>query len=171
MAAIAAIGVGVLAAMALASSPATLSVAKGVPVKGHNENVVVNSHGLTVYTLSGETANHRECTKANNCFSFWFPVKVGSNAKLTASRGVKGKLGSLRRNGFRQVTLKRHPLYTFIGDGGKKRRTVGEGVVSFGGTWHVVAAQSSSPQTMTGPTTTTSTTTTSTGTTTTPGYP
>ena len=170
IAAIAALGGGSLAAFALASSSATLSLAKGVMVKGNSKNVVVDSRGMTVYTLSGETVHHLKCTKANTCFSFWFPVKAGSSqARLTAGHGVKGKLGSLRRNGFRQVTLKGSPLYTFIGDAGKKRRTTGEGVISFNGTWHVVSMGSSPAPAVPGPTPTTTTSTSTTMTT--PYYP
>src|SRR6516165_7882420 len=72
------------------------------------------AHGRPVYTLSGETARHLKCTKANQCLSFWFPVTVKSRkSKPTAAPGIKGKLGKIRRNGVFQVTLSGHPLYTF----------------------------------------------------------
>ena len=145
-----------LTGLASASSPTTLGIAKNVPVKSAIENVAVNSKGLTVYRLSGETVHHLKCTKANMCFKFWFPVKASARAHLTAAHGIKGKLGKLHRNGFNQVTLGGHPLYTFIGDGGKKGSATGEGIVSFQGTWHVIAVSAGTS------TTTTSTSTTST---------
>ncbi len=166
-----------LPAIAAAKSPATLSIATNVPVKNNLDSVVVNPRGLTVYTLSGENVHHLQCTKANTCFKFWLPVQVNSaRTKLTAARGIKGKLGTLHRDGIYQVTLGGRPLYTFIGDGTKRRSATGEGIVSFGGTWHVIALRSQSSRTSTMSTTTASTTTTSTSNTssasnTTPTYP
>ena len=101
------------------------------------EAIVVNSRGLSVYTLSGETTHHFKC-KTATCFGFWPPVKVAKNAKLTKPAGVKGKLGKVHRNGFFQVTLNGHPIYMFSGDAGKRGVAKGEGIVTFGGTWHVI---------------------------------
>ncbi len=148
MAGLAGVGATSLTGVAWAQSPTTLGVAKNVSVKGTTDSVVVNARGITVYTLSGESARHLECTKANTCFEFWFPVTVNSaRTKLSAPRAVKGKLGKLHRDGIFQVTLGGRPLYTFIGDGTKQRSATGEGIVSFGGTWHVVALKSSGPKT------------------------
>ena len=36
------------------------------------------------------------------------------------------------------MTLNGHPLYTFEGDGDKAGVANGNGIVAFGGTWHVV---------------------------------
>ena len=63
------------------------------------------------------------------------------HGKPTAS-GVKGKLGTFKRDGFTQVTLNGDPLYTFEGDGNKAGVANGNGIVAFGGTWHVVVAGS-----------------------------
>ncbi len=169
VAGLAGVGVATWAGLASAKSPTTLSIAKNVPVKSAIDNVVVNLHGVTVYTLSGESARHLKCTKANTCLDFWFPVKASSaKAKLSAAQGIKGKLGKLHRNGVYQVTLGGRPLYTFIKDHAKQGSATGEGIVSFGGTWHVIAVKSSSPKTTpTTPTTPTTTPTTSTTTTTT----
>jgi predicted lipoprotein with Yx(FWY)xxD motif len=132
-----------------------------------HENIVLSSGGRAVYTLSGDSGRHPKCTQANSCFQFWPPVKVSSAKKLSGAHGVKGKLGVLHRNGFMQVTLSGHPLYTYSGD---SRRAVatGEGIQGFHGTWHVVKA---SPAHSGGtPTTTTTTTTSSTTTSPYPGY-
>jgi predicted lipoprotein with Yx(FWY)xxD motif len=152
-------GVAALTGLALAKS-FTLTVDKNVKVAGKTENVVANSHGVVVYTLSGETTHHLLCTKAKGCLAFWFPVKA--TTKLTAAPGIKGKLGRLHRDGLVQVTLSGHPLYTFKLDGGKKNVATGEGIPSFGGTWHVIVVKSSSHTTSTGTTTTSTTMTTST---------
>jgi predicted lipoprotein with Yx(FWY)xxD motif len=140
----------------------TLQVATGASVTNQSgstktENIVINTKGRAVYTLSGDTTTHPKCTKANGCFSFWPPVTVSSAKNLSKAAGVKGKLGTFKRNGLTQVTLGGHPLYTFANDK-KKANATGEGINGFGGIWHVVkgpaGSSSSSTPTMSTPTTT-----------------
>jgi len=142
-----------------------LALARTTPMfrSAHNsqlsKTIVVDSRGLTVYELSPETTHHLLCTKANGCFAFWPPVTVRSaRTKLTAS-GVKGKLGTLHRDGFFQVTLGGRPLYRFALDHSKRGMANGQGIKTFGGTWHVVttSAPHTSGSPMTPPTTTTTT--------------
>ena len=114
-------------------------------VTGKSKKVVVDSRGVTLYTLSGETVgrvSHLKCVN-NSCFKVWPPLKTTASAKLTKASGVNGTLGKLRRvkGKFYQVTLDGHPLYTFAPDGGQKGSAKGEGVKAFGGTWNVVAAR------------------------------
>jgi predicted lipoprotein with Yx(FWY)xxD motif len=162
------IAVVAVAGMALARSTPTLSIAKHVTVAGTAENVVATSHGLTVYTLSGESVHHLKCTKANGCFAAWPPVTTTkATSALSPTSGIHGALGELRRNGVRQLTLGSRPLYTFVGDGGKPRHSSGEGIASFGGIWHVVAT-SRSPTTAPNPA---ASTTSSTSSNPYPGYP
>jgi predicted lipoprotein with Yx(FWY)xxD motif len=133
----AAIIVLTMTAFATAKS-ATLSVATvhlNGPSGQRTEPIAVNSKGLSVYWLSPETTHHLLCT-SSTCLGFWPPVKVSSGAKLKAA-GVKGKLGTLHRDGFTQLTLNGHPVYTFAEDKGKRGVAVGDGVKGFGGTWHV----------------------------------
>jgi len=134
--------VAVLAGIAIARS-FTLEVARNAAVVNQHkvtkhETIAVTSRGSAVYMLSGETVRHQKC-KSGQCFGFWPPVKVASKTKPSAQPGIHGKLGTFRRDGFTQVTLNGHPLYTFARDSAKDTAT-GEGVVSFGGTWHVVSA-------------------------------
>jgi hypothetical protein len=68
---------------------------------------------------------------------FWPPVTVSSPRKLTKAAGIKGTLGTWHRNGFFQVTLNGHPLYTFSQDH-QRRAATGEGLNTFGGIWHVL---------------------------------
>lgn len=125
----------------------TLTVAKHAKVTNFNtkktvkEAVLVDAKSLVVYTLSGDSKAHPKCTKANTCFQFWPPVTVASAKKLSKAPGIKGKLGTWKRNGFVQVTLNGHPLYRFFLDK-KKDLAQGEAVNSFGGIWHVVKAGS-----------------------------
>ncbi len=146
----------------------TLQVAKNAKVTNQagttkTESIVVTSRGFAVYDLTGDSKNHPECTKANGCFSFWPPVTVSSAKKLSKAPGIRGKLGVWHRNGFFQVTLGGHPLYRFAPDS-QKRHATGEGLTSFGGTWHVIrpGASPGSANPTTGGTTTTTTSTTTT---------
>jgi predicted lipoprotein with Yx(FWY)xxD motif len=145
-AAVAVVGVVALTGVALAKT-FTLQEAKNATVSSQSktihENIVVNSAGRAVYWLSGDSKSHPECTKASGCFSIWPPVKVASTRSLSKGPGVSGTLGTWKRNGFIQVTLSGHPLYTYLGDTSKDKAT-GQGVKSFGGTWSVVKAATSS---------------------------
>jgi predicted lipoprotein with Yx(FWY)xxD motif len=128
-----------MAGIAVAAST-TLGTGK-VTFGGTSKTVVVDSRGATLYTLSGETARHLKCV-SSSCFGAWPPYTVSASAKLTRSTGVRGTLSKLHRvsAGIYQVMLNGHPLYRFAPDMGKKGSAMGDGVVAFGGTWHVVAA-------------------------------
>ncbi len=63
--------------------------------------------------------------------------------KLSKASGISGKLGTWKRGKILQATLGGHPLYTFAFDT-KKNDATGEGLRTFGGTWHVVKARPSS---------------------------
>lgn len=144
--------------LALASSHPTLGTASNAAL---GKTIVVDRHGMTVYALRPETARHLLCTKASGCLSAWPPVTVKSrHAKVSAAHGIKGKLGIVHRDGVFQVTLDGHPLYRFGGDQAAGDAH-GQGLHSFGGTWHVIAVKSGSSgaTTTTTDTTTTQTTT------------
>jgi predicted lipoprotein with Yx(FWY)xxD motif len=165
VAAVAGFATAALVGVALAKT-FTLQVAKNAKVTNTtgttaHENIVVNSRGRAAYVLTGDSKHHAECTKAGGCFKFWPPVKVSSAKKLSKVRGVKGKLGVWHRDGFFQVTLGGHPLYTFAGDT-QKHAATGEGIRSFGGTWHVIKASNAKGSTTTSSTTTSTTTPTTT---------
>ena len=129
------------------------SVTNSVTGSTRTEGIVVTSKGRAVYTLSGDSARHQKCTKANGCWGFWPPVTVSSAKGLGKAAGVKGKLGTLKRNGIIQVTLGGHPLYTYLNDH-KRANATGEAVSGFGGTWHVVKDASSSSSSTTSTSTT-----------------
>jgi predicted lipoprotein with Yx(FWY)xxD motif len=138
-------GTAALGGLALAKT-FTLQVAKKAKVVNFlthavtHKNIVVSSRGAALYTLSGETTHHLKCT-SSTCLGFWPPLKAKSAKGLSKASGIKGKLGVVHRKGFTQVTLAGHPLYMFSQDM-QKRVATGEGISSFGGTWHVVAASS-----------------------------
>lgn len=149
---------GALVGAALANT-FTVKVAKNAPVTNvlgmtSTESIVVTSRGRAVYELSGDGKGHPKCKRSNGCFGLWPPVTVSSRRHLTKGPGVKGRLGTWRRGGILQVTLSGHPLYRFSGDSRRDVAT-GEGLRSFGGTWHVVTVRTGSgTTTSTTPTTT-----------------
>jgi predicted lipoprotein with Yx(FWY)xxD motif len=134
--------VALIASVALATDTAT--TVKSASNTSLGETVVVNVQGLTLYALSPETTHHLLC-KSSECFKRWPPLTVRSNkTKLKAGPGIHGSLGILRRsNGKFQVTLRGKPLYRYAEDHAKGDAN-GQGIESFGGTWHAVTAASSS---------------------------
>ncbi len=156
---LAGLAVAALASIAVAKS-FTVNVTNHVSVGAKTESVASNSKGLTLYTLSGESAKpkHLFCTSAL-CLSTWPMLTVKSaKAKLSKATGIKGRLGTLKRGSKFQVTLNGHPLYAFSGD--SKGQAGGEGLTIGSHIWHAVKADSSSKTTSTGTTTSTTTTTT-----------
>jgi predicted lipoprotein with Yx(FWY)xxD motif len=137
-----------LAGIAMAASTVTVGSASSSKLE---EQIAVSSAGRTLYALSPETASHLLC-KSSECLKFWPPVTVPSRStKLKAGPGVHGHLGILHRsNGMLQVTLRGLPLYRFSEDHAKGQ-THGQGIESFGGTWHAVTASSTPAPTMTAP--------------------
>ncbi len=138
---------GVAAAVLALAAGAALALAVGMASTVSSESssalgeqIVVNAEGRTLYALSPETTHHLLC-KSSECFKFWPPYTVSSRkAKLKLGPGVHGGLGILHRsNGMLQVTLRGMPLYRFSGDHAKGQ-TNGQGLKSFGGTWHAVTA-------------------------------
>lgn len=120
----------------------TLKVEKNAKVTNTSNVVkhetIATNGGHAVYTLSGDSQTHPKCVSAQ-CWMAWPPVKVPSAARLSKATGIKGKLGVWNHKGINQVTLGGHPLYRFSGDSGNGAAN-GEGIVAFGGTWHVVKA-------------------------------
>ena len=137
MAAVAILSVVLVAA---AFGKTTKPIVKAVHNDVQDKTIVVDAKGLTLYRLSPETSKHLIC-KSGACLGVWPPLTVKSRStKLVAGSGVHGKLALVSRgkNKF-QVTLGGKPLYRFSGDSGKGKVS-GEGIVSFGGTWHTVSA-------------------------------
>jgi predicted lipoprotein with Yx(FWY)xxD motif len=136
---VAVVAVGSMAGIAVAASP-TLR-AGTVTVNGKSKTVLVDSRGVTLYTLSGESVADLKCV-SSTCFGLWPPYEVSATATLRKARGVRGTPSELHRiqGNFYQVLLNSRPLYRFAPDHGRKGSALGEGITSFGGTWHVVAA-------------------------------
>jgi predicted lipoprotein with Yx(FWY)xxD motif len=142
---------GAVAALAVLASTATAAGVTPLVGSASNsvlmENVAVDAHGRTLYALHPETIHHLLC-RSRACLAVWSPLTVRSaSVKLVESHGVEGRLGLLHRSdGKLQVTLRGLPLYRFAGDTSKGQAN-GEGIRSFGGTWHAVKASAHAPST------------------------
>jgi predicted lipoprotein with Yx(FWY)xxD motif len=134
-----------------------------------HEAVAVGPTGYAIYTFQNETTHHIICKKTNNpntnCWSFWPPVSPSSKS-VSKAPGIKGKLGTFRNHGVRQLTLNGQPLYYFTPDiqAHNKKQATGDELKTFGSIWHVVKAagpvtKAASPQ-MPASSSSTSTTTT-----------
>jgi predicted lipoprotein with Yx(FWY)xxD motif len=135
-----AIAAAILAATASAGGTPTVKSAHSSQL---DKTIVVNPSGFTLYVLSPETARHLLCT-SRECLQAWPPLTVRSRGvKLEDGAGVHGALGLLERPGGQlQVTLRGMPLYRFAGDSAA-HEVNGEGIRSFGGTWHAAGAAAS----------------------------
>jgi predicted lipoprotein with Yx(FWY)xxD motif len=130
----------VLGAFTVAAGPASAAKAKAKPtvtvvkVTGLGK-ILGDSKGMTLYTLTGSDGAAVPCTEG--CLAAWPPLV--STGKPKGAKGVTGL--SVTDSG--QVTHGGLPLYLFAADTAKGQAT-GEGISSFGGTWHVVKAGASS---------------------------
>jgi predicted lipoprotein with Yx(FWY)xxD motif len=113
------------------SAAATVSVRKTKLGK-----ILVNGRGVTLYLFEKDKRNKSECNGA--CAVAWTPLLTKGHPH--ARNGAHAsKLGTTKRtNGRTQVTYAGHPVYMFVGDGGKPGRTTGEGSKAFGAEWYVL---------------------------------
>ena len=97
--------------------------------------IVVDSTGKTVYTL---TNGSQQVACSGTCLQVWPAVSLPAGTTKATGTGVKNvaSMGT-------QVTISGAPVYTFSGDTAAGS-TNGEGITSFGGTWHVVKVGGSS---------------------------
>jgi predicted lipoprotein with Yx(FWY)xxD motif len=98
--------------------------------------ILVNSKGHTLYLFAKDKKGKSACS--GSCTRFWPPLL--SQSKPTAGSGVRPSLlgTTTRRNGSRQVTYNKHPLYTFVLDK-RAGQTKGEGLFEFGAKWYAVS--------------------------------
>jgi predicted lipoprotein with Yx(FWY)xxD motif len=115
----------------------SVTVPTGTSNKSHK--VLVNSAGLPVYILTGDSSSHAKCT-SSQCLSAWPAVRT-TTMKPTLGKGVTGKVGVWHHNKMNQVTLNGHPLYTYAAD--SAGAASGQGLKSFGGTWWLLTSSGS----------------------------
>jgi predicted lipoprotein with Yx(FWY)xxD motif len=108
--------IAVAAACGSASAGTTTHQASGVVHTAQNASlgstVLVNSKGMTLYTLSAERNGRFICTSA--CTHVWKPLL----AKGAVRAAGIGSLGTVMRpgGGGTQLTYQGRPLYTFVKD-------------------------------------------------------
>jgi len=93
--------------------------------------VLVDSRGMTLYTLSADGHDHSTCSA--QCLQFWpavAPAKAGKLSVATSSTTTP--------SGSPIATVAGHPVYTFSQDQ-QPGDVNGEGVNEFGGTWYAVS--------------------------------
>lgn len=128
---------GGLATGALAAPAGQSAAMVQVASNAQHGNILVNSAGMTLYTLSSEAGGAIKCT--GTCLGAWPPLLLpAGTTSPTVGAGVTGTIGTITRpEGTVQVTYNGFPLYTFSGDTAAGQ-TSGDGIAAFGGTWHVV---------------------------------
>ena len=104
-----------------------------VTVSGTVETVLTNAAGKTLYYLTADTPTSTACT--GQCTTFWLPLLAAG--ALTSATPLPHQLSVLADANGQQVEYEGHLLYTFSGDTAAGQAQ-GEGIQSFGGTWHVV---------------------------------
>jgi predicted lipoprotein with Yx(FWY)xxD motif len=104
-----------------------------------NQQVLVDSQGMTLYWFAIDTSTKSNCT--GSCLTYWPPVK----GPLTAGSGVTGTLGTITgSDGSTQATYDGHPLYTYVGDKNPGQAT-GNGKNLSGGLWWEMTVSGSTP--------------------------
>ncbi|MFI2206728.1 hypothetical protein ACH47Z_39605 [Streptomyces sp. NPDC020192] len=117
-----------------ASDPATSAPATSAPADGGNSgnghlatttmlmaktvkgmgSVVTDDKGMTLYRSDKDQAAPSRWTCAGECTKTWMPVMVQDSVR---TMGVeKSLIGTVHRNGMKQVTLDGWPLYRYMGD-------------------------------------------------------
>lgn len=122
------------------STSSTTPAASGIVKKAENASlgtILVTADGKTVYTLTKDGAAV-PCT--GGCLSVWPPVTLPSGTDTAT--GASG-LGVVTVSAGKQVTSNGMPIYTFVQDSAAGDAK-GEGLQSFGGTWHVVKVAATS---------------------------
>lgn len=130
-----------------AKTPSTTAASAPAVVKNATSatlgTILVDDTGKTVYTL---TNNGQPVACTGQCPTFWPPLLLpAGTTTATGGAGVTG-LATTAAAGGQQVTQDGKPLYRFKNDT-NPGDTNGEGISSFGGTWHVVKVGSSAPTT------------------------
>jgi predicted lipoprotein with Yx(FWY)xxD motif len=118
----------------------TTVVARAVQGVG---SVVTDDKGMTLYRYDKDQANPSKWTCAGECTKTWIPVIVQDSVQTTGVE--KSLLGTVHRNGEKQLTLGGWPLYRYVGD-----TQAGElNGQAKGGMWYAVTP-SGAKSTMTG---------------------
>jgi predicted lipoprotein with Yx(FWY)xxD motif len=114
--------------------------------------ILVDADGSALYTLTADGAAVA-CT--GGCLTAWPPLLLPAGTTTATGTDDVTELGTTATDGGEQVTHADLPLYTFAGDTAAGQAN-GEGISSFGGTWHVVKIGAATSESSNSSTTTTS---------------
>jgi predicted lipoprotein with Yx(FWY)xxD motif len=89
----------------------TMLMAKTVNGMG---SVVTDDKGMTLYRYDKDQATPSKWTCSGECTKTWMPVMVEDSVQTTGVE--KSLLGTVHRNGMKQLTLSGWPLYRYMGD-------------------------------------------------------
>jgi predicted lipoprotein with Yx(FWY)xxD motif len=131
-------GLATLAAAPLAAQGATVELRETERGK-----ILVNEAGFTLYVFTSDKKHQDHCISVEKCTTFWPPLTVMSMP--TVGEGLKSKFLSTITlpGGEKQVTFKKKPLYTYIGDS-MPGQTSYIGAFAFGGNWYGLTAKGKS---------------------------
>jgi predicted lipoprotein with Yx(FWY)xxD motif len=97
--------------------------------------ILVDPNGLTLYDFQKDNGTKSACS--GECAKIWPPLTT-TGAPQAGEGAMSSKLGTSKRSdGTTQVTYEGHPLYTYSADG-SPGETNGNGITSFGGSWHAL---------------------------------
>ena len=110
------------ASASIAGDPVTVQTASAT-VQGTSATILVDSHGLPLYTYQPDTAVTSHVT--GQLAALWPPLI----AAAPTDRGLTGQLASVTTTNGKQVTYNGHFLYTFVED--QPGKVTGQGVQNF----------------------------------------
>ncbi len=114
------------------AKPKTVTVLKARKIG--KRTLLTTPRGFTVYYLTGDRKGEG-C--AGTCLGVWPVVGAPAKGRLVGGRGVRGKIGVVRRADHRrQLTFRGKPLYTYRPDAAPGQAK-GDGV---GGVWFALKA-------------------------------
>ncbi|HEY6762504.1 MAG TPA: hypothetical protein VI318_23585 [Baekduia sp.] len=108
----------------------------GVANDGGLGDVLVDSHGRTLYLFQKDSGTHSACTGA--CAAAWPPLRASHHPVAGSGTSAATVTTAPRSDGAPQVVYHGHPLYLFSGDK-SPGDTNGQGVTAFGGAWYAVS--------------------------------
>jgi predicted lipoprotein with Yx(FWY)xxD motif len=123
-----------------AAAPLALASGRTPTLKLTHTSVgrILTAKGDTMYAFTRDKRNKDVCQKIKTCLAVWKPLYTKHKPK--AGPGVKASLlGTIKlKNGKRQVTYKKHPLYIYTA---LPKGTSYVGFSMFGGRWDAVNAR------------------------------
>ena len=102
--------------------------------------VLVDARGRTVYILTSAGKKNVPCTDASGCTAVWpdLPLPSGDSAAKAAAGLNASPLGTMKlSDGETYPTYNGYLLYEYTGDTAAGQGN-GQGIKSFGGTWHAL---------------------------------